>query len=822
MSSRIEVLAPAGSMDILKVAISAGADAVYVGGARFGARAFADNFDEETLVEAVHYAHIHGRKLYLTVNTLFLQRELDELYNFLKAPYEAGLDAVIVQDIGVASYIKRQFPGLALHVSTQMTVTQESGGMLLKELGASRIVPARELSLFELRRLKKSTGLELEVFVHGALCYCYSGQCLLSSVIGGRSGNRGRCAQPCRLPYIRQDFASSKKEKHSTGKSYLLSPKDLCALDVLPQLISCGVDSLKIEGRMKNSYYVAATVSAYRQAVDAIADDTYDDALIHRLKRNMAEIYNRGGFTKGYFHQHNGREMMSMDRPNHQGIYVGKIEKILKGSIVFTAKEALSKGDVISVIWQQGEEISLTVPTDYAEGRQVTLRAGKTGQMHQGMSLYRTKNAGLMAYLEKKYISEPKKEKVKIQVIIRKDLYATMSIALGDNSVTVQGGMVTKAGNRPLTREDILDKVSRLGNTPFIAEDICIEYDEDAFLPVKELNELRRTGLHALTRQLIEKNARMPVDRVSIAYMDRDNGKNQEEGLRVRREGQGGAPMLSVQVENRRVLDVVLKQKEVSRVYLECAAMSDEEVYECVSRIKAAGKELIICMPHIFRYDAMESFEAFLAGVEVYDGLLVRNIDSFAYVKNRKEFAHKLVIGDSSLYAYNHNALAYYENRMMGMQFVMPRELSGEMLKTLWCDSGNRLIFDIYGNTPVMVSAQCMQKNTGECNHQSGKLHIRDKKDVDYTVQCVCRYCYNLIYNGITYSLLGLSEEVLVFAPCEVRMLFRDEDSDFVAEMLHRAFCEYLHGENTASKVKELFTRYGIQTTKGHFRRGIE
>lgn len=813
MSSRIEVLAPAGSMEILKTAISAGADAVYVGGAKFGARAFADNFDEEALEEAIHYVHVYGKKLYLTVNTLFLPGEPDALYSFLKGPYEAGLDAVIVQDVGVASYIRRQFPDLDLHVSTQMTVTQEEGGMLMKALGASRIVPARELSLAELCRLKETTGLELEVFVHGALCYCYSGQCLLSSMIGGRSGNRGRCAQPCRLPYVLRGG-------EQTGP-YLLSPKDLCALDMLPQLVSCGVDSLKIEGRMKNSYYVAAVTAAYRQAVDAIALGTFDAASVDRWKRQMAEIYNRGGFTAGYFQMQNGSEMMSMARSGHQGTYVGDILKISQGEIAFYTEKALSKGDVISIMLPAEEEVALTVPVNYERGREVSLRAAKTKKMRVGMPLYRTKNAELMAALEEKYISNPKKEKIKIQVIIRKDLYATICIRLGDICVTVQGGVVTQAENRALTKEIILDKVSKLGNTPFIAEDVCIELDKDAFLPIKELNALRRSAVEALVKRLIEEKSRKPVEKLAEGR-EREVGQNQVPALHVEGAGQKMAPKLSALVQNRRILDVILGQEQVSRVYLDPMLMSDKEAYKSISDIRAAGKEIILCMPHIFRHSIMESFETFLAKAGSYDGLLVRNIDSFAYVRSRKEYADKQVIGDASLYAYNAGALAYYKKDIPHMQFVMPRELSCNMLKALWHGENGSLIFDIYGNTPVMVSAQCMQKNKDACNHQSDVLCMKDKKNIDYSIQCVCRYCYNLLYNGIDYSLLGLAEDVKSFCPRELRMLFREEDSDFVAELISGVSREYLRGEDMRTYAKSLFEKYGRQTTKGHFRRGIE
>ena len=246
---KIEILSPAGSYAAFEAALKAGADAVYIGGARFGARAYAENFAEEELIQAIREAHFYDRKLYLTVNTLLKEEEIDGLYDYLAPCYENGLDAVIVQDMGVAGYIRRYFPGLDIHASTQMTITGALGAKFVESRGITRVVPARELSLEEIRQIRRETDLEIECFVHGALCYCYSGQCLLSSMIGGRSGNRGQCAQPCRLPYM---FDEKKK--------YYLSPKDICTLEIIPDLIEAGIDSFKIEGRMKKPEYVALSL----------------------------------------------------------------------------------------------------------------------------------------------------------------------------------------------------------------------------------------------------------------------------------------------------------------------------------------------------------------------------------------------------------------------------------------------------------------------------------------------------------------------------------------------------------------------------------
>lgn len=308
--TQVELLAPAGSYESMAAAFTAGADAVYIGGSRFGARAYADNPDEELLLRAIDYAHLHGGRLYMTVNTLVKEEELGELYDFLYPYYVRGVDAVIVQDMGVFLYIREHFPDLPIHVSTQMTVTGAYGAKLLEALGAQRIVTARELSLGEIRRIHRESGVEIESFVHGALCYCYSGQCLFSSMVGGRSGNRGRCAQPCRLPY---DVEKDGKQLTKGDNRYVLSLKDLCTLDLLPDLLEAGVFSLKIEGRMKSPRYTAGVVSIYRKYVDLYLEHGKEGYRVdEKDKKLLLDLFDRGGFTDGYSQQHNGRDMIAL------------------------------------------------------------------------------------------------------------------------------------------------------------------------------------------------------------------------------------------------------------------------------------------------------------------------------------------------------------------------------------------------------------------------------------------------------------------------------------------------------------------------------
>ena len=305
----MEILAPAGSVLAARAAAEAGADAVYIGGSRFGARAYADNPGEEELLELIDDLHLRSKKIYLTVNTLLKEEEVSkELYTYLAPYYEAGLDAVIVQDPGVMQFILREFPEMAVHASTQMTITGPSGAQMLEKQGVTRVVPARELSLQEIRAIREATGLEIECFVHGALCYCYSGRCLFSSMLGGRSGNRGRCAQPCRLPYTVSDRTG---RLNGSDEQYMLSPKDMCTVDLLPEIVAAGVTSLKIEGRMKKPEYTAGVVSIYRKYLDQTLVGSFK-GVTKRDRQILFDLYNRDGFHQSYYKQHNGKQMMAL------------------------------------------------------------------------------------------------------------------------------------------------------------------------------------------------------------------------------------------------------------------------------------------------------------------------------------------------------------------------------------------------------------------------------------------------------------------------------------------------------------------------------
>lgn len=386
MNRDVEILAPAGSMECLRAAVAAGADAIYLGGTKFGARAYAQNLSEEDLVQAIEYVHIHGGKIYMTVNTLLKDRELNELYAYLLPYYKAGLDGVIVQDIGAVKFIGEYFPEMPVHASTQMTITNTLGADFLKRYGITRVVPARELSLKEIRDMKKQTGLEMECFVHGALCYCYSGQCLLSSMIGGRSGNRGQCAQPCRLPY----------QTEGKKPADLMSLKDLCTIDILPELIDAGIDSFKIEGRMKQPEYVYTVVKMYRKYADQylkLQKEGKGKSSYHVSeadKRELLATYQRRGYCEGYYYQHNGKDMVSLKRPKNgrdgsaeekpwQDIKVQeKINGILTLSVGNRAKLTVSCGDVTVECIGQEVQAAQKQPLDPARIEKQMRKTGNT------------------------------------------------------------------------------------------------------------------------------------------------------------------------------------------------------------------------------------------------------------------------------------------------------------------------------------------------------------------------------------------------------------------------------------------------------------
>jgi len=489
-----ELLAPVGSKEALIAAVENGADAVYFGGKLFSARHYASNFTREELEWAIDYAHVRGVKAYVTVNTLIKDSELEEAADYLQFLCNAGADAVIVQDLGILHLLREELPELPVHASTQMTIHNVEGVRFLQEMGVKRVVLARELSLEEIRRIKKETNAEIETFIHGALCFSYSGQCLLSSMIGGRSGNRGYCAQPCR-----------KKYRINGIDGYLLSPKDLNMSEHIPALVEAGIDSFKIEGRMKRHEYVAGVVRIYRKLIERYFEAPENFQVKDDEKHMLRQLFNRG-FTTGYFFGNPGSELMSRKYPYNIGTELGSVggydqrKKLLSLSL----KAPLRVGDGIGT----GGGGGVVVRSMYASNQRVS--AANSGlvkipfdiEIDKGSAVFKTYDSLLMASLETKSI---RKIPVKMSVKARIGEPVELCINDGENEIIVNGGLVSRAETKPISKDTIATQLKKLGNTVFEVQEISFEIDENIFIPVSELNELRRRAVGRLEAMRTQK-----------------------------------------------------------------------------------------------------------------------------------------------------------------------------------------------------------------------------------------------------------------------------------------------------------------------------
>ncbi|MEE0550496.1 MAG: DUF3656 domain-containing protein [Lachnospiraceae bacterium] len=747
----LELLAPAGSLKTLKAVIHAGADAVYLGGSMFGARAYANNFNEEELLEAIRFGHIHGRKIILAVNTLLKEYELGQLYDYLHPYYEAGLDAVIVQDMGVMEFIKTHFPNLPIHTSTQMTITNVEGARLLKEQGVERVVTAREMSLEEIQRIHDEVGVELESFIHGALCYCYSGQCLFSSIIGGRSGNRGRCAQPCRLSYEVLQGEKSLTGHHATP---ILSLKDMCTLPFLYELADHGVYSFKIEGRMKTPEYAAGVVSIYRKYMDSYLDGSRIPVEKKDI-RALLELGNRGGFTNGYYYHHNDSDMLSGESASHN-----KSEGVLQDNI------------------------------------------------------------------RREYVDTELKEKIKGKLILNKECPAKIEVQYGKIKVSYQGDMVLVAQNRPLTKEVVTEKITKTGNTPFVFENLEVTMDDDIFMPVNQLNQLRRGALEALEEALLKPYERTLPELVetSSAETDRRTTGNAIKEKQISgqslsqtsgQQSAGSSTEVRVLIEDAEQLPAVLKADFVDTVYLDCMLYTRENLIrklsEDIDRVHASGKKAFYVFPFIFRQQTSLFYEKIMPELKKLplDGIMVRSLDEIAFVKEWGNENWQMV-SDSNLYTYSNEAAEYFY-RLGMIQDTIPVELNR---KEILRRENSRSEMIIYGRLPLMITAQCIHKNTLGCMHQHKVLNLKDRYSVHFPVKNFCSECYNVIYNSLPVCLFKEDVTVKKIAPAAVRLSFTTETEEETEQILTIYGDIYKNGG--------ILGQMPMECTNGHFKRGVE
>ncbi len=827
---KIEILAPAGSIDSLKAAINASCDAVYIGGAKFGARAYADNLTEDLMLQAIDYAHIHDTKIYLTVNTLLKNKELEnELYDYLVKYYEQGIDAVIVQDTGVLHFIHEHFPDLDIHGSTQMTLTMAEGANVLKQMGLTRLVTSRELGLEEIKNIRKGTDLEIETFVHGALCYCYSGQCLMSSMFGGRSGNRGRCAQPCRMPY---QLKGDNKVLNSDKDKYVLSPKDISTIDMIPDLIEAGIDSFKIEGRMKRPEYAAGVAYMYRKYVDRYLElgkekyerymqdhkgELSEDILI------LQDLYNRGGFSQGYFVNRNGRNMISLSRPNHSGVHVGKVKSINGGKAQIQLIQDINPQDILE-IREEEKLYEFTVKNGEKTGNIYSVNLGKGSPVKPGFLVYRTKNNYLLDQLGDNYLKEEVKVPITGKVIIDTGEPIVIELNYKDISIRVNGDIVEAAMNQPMTEDKIRKQIMKTKETSYVFEELQIHIKGNPFIPVQKLNELRREGIQALSETIAGQYKRTTENNNLNVLADKKIMESLKDS-KINGEDKTG---ISVSVFDKNQLSVACSYPEVTAVYLDSDIVPFSELLKLTQMIKDSNKKCYIILPHIFRKTTYELYKQNKNILEdnTIDGYILRNLEEYDFIHSVLDVSHsgKDIIADYNLYVMNRQAAAFW--RDLGIvKLTAPVELNYSELKEL---TGIYSDIIVYGRIPLMVSAQCLAKASSGGNNKNynktsdepccltgtDKIELIDRFDKDFQVKRHCRECYNTIYNSQCLSLLTYKDQVLNTEPKNIRLNFTFETPKETDKVIHSFIQKYVYHNNNVEEIENY--------TRGHFKRGIE
>ena len=739
---RAELLAPAGSFASLKAAVAAGADAVYMGGARFGARAYAQNADQDEMIAAIEYAHLHGCRLYMTVNTLFKENELGELYEYLLPYYKAGLDGVIVQDLGALSFIREHFPGIELHASTQMTITSVYGAKELKRLGCCRVVPAREVSLEEIRRIYDETGMDIETFVHGALCYCYSGQCLMSSLIGGRSGNRGRCAQPCRLPYrvYEQEKGTAVNKE---DQKCVLSMKDLCTLDILPQILEAGVFSLKIEGRMKSPRYTAGVVRIYRKYLDRYLEYGSEGYYVEpEDKKELLDLFDRGGFTSGYYTRHNGRDMIALKEKPEFRETNKELFDFLDREYVETEKKEPVEGyaylaeGLPSVLTLTCGDISVTVSGQEPQAaknqpmtrEKVIRQLGKTGATAFEFTELEAEVCGAL-FLPVQALNELRREGFEALTEAIQNQWRRKAPEAGE----VQNGA------------DSGEKSSRAagcaGPVP----------DESAGKRPMYLTVSAETG-----------------DQLSAA--------------------------LAVPEVRRICLDASSFQPERWAEFVQLIHQAGKECYLTlphIFRTHAIG---------FFR-----TYRSCLEQAG-FDGLLIRAFEEIQWMREEQisfsaSFdASVYAWNHGAVHTLKEEQAAF----ITAPWELNSREL--EPVFEACRREGLLAELIVYGRAPMMVSAQCITKTVKGCSKCPSLLWMKDRTGARLPVQNHCAFCYNTILNPLPVSLHGCADSVKRLAPEGLRLCFTIETGEETKAVLNAFAAEFIRGENVEPPFTE-FTR---------------
>ena len=800
----VELLAPVGSFEALKAAVQNGANAVYLGGKDFGARASANNFDRDELKEAVKYAHIRGVQVFVTTNTLRKENEIEDFLEYAKFLYDIDVDAIILQDIGMARLIKRELPDFELHASTQMVAHSLEDVKYLESVGFDRVVLAREVTVEEIKYICDNCKADIEVFVHGALCVCYSGQCLMSSMIGNRSGNRGRCAQPCRQRYELIDVYTG--EVVNSNGDYLLSPRDLNAIEEIDKVIDAGVHSLKIEGRMKRPEYVATVIDGYRKTIDEylatnklnVSDETIND---------LYTIFNRK-FTKGLLLGDVGKDMMNSQLPNNQGLYVGTVVDYNKKAKRLKIKLAntLKKGDGINL---GGGTIGRIIKNGNIETigyKGETIELDFVGEARKGQIVFKTSDSELMDRVQATFTQDKEFVKNIIDAKITIKLGQKPILTLKDrhsNEATIEGDkIVEEAMKVALSKEKVETQLRKLGNTPYELELLEIELDDNVSLPISLLNQMRRDCIELLNKERISiKNRKYKNKTIKYKPVQYNRNKQQE---------------ISVKVKNLEQLESAL-ECGVDRIYYEDTNTIDK----AMSLAMKYNKKVIYSAPRIIRNKEYNHLaKANNAGVE---SVQVGNYGSIDYFKDKK-----LNI-DYYLNAFNSETINYYKE-IGADTLCISQELNINEIKETIKYTDINIESVVYGYTPLMITEYCpmgvivrdckKDKRVSKCKESIYAL--RNSKGDEFRVSQDI-FCRSTIYNSNVTCMLDNLYELHEIGINVLRLDFTLEDKETVKEVIE-AYQEVLSNDyKLGTKATKLYNKLDEKgTTAGHYYKGVE
>lgn len=798
---KVELLAPVGSMESLYAAVQNGADAVYLGGKLFSARQYASNFDYEELKEAVEYCHLRNVKVYVTVNVLIDDGEMKKTLDYIKYLYDINVDGLIVQDLGLSHMVRKIFPRFELHASTQMTINNLPGAIFLKNLGFKRVVLARETPLEEIRKIHENVDIELEAFVHGALCVSYSGQCLMSSILGGRSGNRGKCAQPCRMPYSIVDYSNGKIAFSEWDKKYVLSPKDLNTLEKIYELINAGVVSLKIEGRMKRPEYVATVVKMYRKVLDLGIDSLNEEE-----KKDVIQIFNRG-FTKGISFGDFGRKFISYDRPDNRGVLAGRVVKIDKNNLYIKLDIEVEKGDGIELSTAKGQTIGTVLNNGGLKGQ--ILKINKINNVQIGSKVYRTSSVKLLEKARQSYERENKKFPIDIYVDISIGKPARLRVKYNDNMLEITSDhIVEEAKKVSLTGERVLEQLSKLNDTVYFIDNIKINLEENSFMPVSTINDLRRQAIERLDK------LRLTPLRTKINDYDYNNKVNKYFTFSSK---DNNDKLISVSVNNKKQFDK-LNLNKLDRVYIGF----DEDLENSILKVKEKNKEVYINTDRIMYLDDFNKLKSKIDSVKgIIDGVSVSNLGTLQFVKENYDLN---IHGNIGLNVFNSFTVKALEAEGLKSVTLSP-ELTLNQIEKIGSRSSLNLETIGYGYLPLMTMKHCPMSLVKNCKDDlscesckfSQGYGLKDRKGVNFCMERKNKV--TRIYNSLPLMVLDSLHKIYDAGISFIRIDFTFEEEIEEIQDIYYSFAKGLVSKEEVDLVLDKYREKGI--TKGHYYRGI-